>query len=300
MNADEVTFAHDLIAYLDGVIERAADEAGVQYVDTQDAFDGHRLCEAPGGQIAVNGITIAKSPDGVDLKGSYHPNALGHQLLADAIAAQTHNLTKPMPVALPKTNQIVTDPSTAVLQGAPRTNRVVRYVKPYLEAVPKVMNTTVTYTFSVDPRDSFAKANSVYNFVINSQPVNLGNFTSGPDGALSGGITIPASVPPGFHTVHIYGNDLFDNPIDLQEVVYVTAAADDYDGDGVPNASDSCLVIAQSGADVDHDGIDDACDPLVTSQPAVDVNTPPDDIVCADNSILTINIATQQQLISGP
>lgn len=302
MNADEVAFAHDLIDYLDGVIKRASDEAGVQYVDTQAAFNGHRLCEAPGNQIAVNGITIAKDPDGnVDPKGSYHPNALGHQLLASAIAVQTNNLTKPMPTAVSKTNQIVADSNTAILQNVPHTNRVVRYIKPYLELVPKVIQRGVTYNFSVNPKDFFTKANSIYNFVINSDPVNLGNFTSDADGVVHISASIPASVPPGFHTLHIYGSDIFGNPIDMQQVVFVAASDSDYDNDGVPNNTDSCVIVAQSGVDVDADGIDDACDPQVVSSSSVDVNMPPDDVVWADNSILTISIFTpQQQMVSGP
>jgi len=34
----------------------------------------------------------------------------------------------------------------------------------------------------------------------------------------------------------------------------------DYDGDGIPDAADSCPLVANQGSDFDNDGIDDACD----------------------------------------
>ena len=47
----------------------------------------------------------------------------------------------------------------------------------------------------------------------------------------------------------------------------------DYDGDGVANADDPCMVVPQSGQDDDSDGVDDACDGAIT-----DPNIAPEDI----------------------
>jgi hypothetical protein len=58
LNKNEILFSQQIINYLDSVIAQAAAKSGVYYVDTQNAFDGHRLCEAgPGDGIAVNGLT---------------------------------------------------------------------------------------------------------------------------------------------------------------------------------------------------------------------------------------------------
>jgi hypothetical protein len=49
------------------------------------------------------------------------------------------------------------------------------------------------------------------------------------------------------------------------EVVYISHDADDFDGDGITNASDSCPATTNTGVDEDQDGIDDACDGQITT-----------------------------------
>ncbi|MGH9819887.1 MAG: SGNH/GDSL hydrolase family protein, partial [Pyrinomonadaceae bacterium] len=85
LNNDEIIFADQAIDYLDSVIQAAAAKAGVFYVDAKDSFDGHRLCEAKPGSIAMNGLTAGNDipfnlfgPIGTE---SYHPNAFGYELL---------------------------------------------------------------------------------------------------------------------------------------------------------------------------------------------------------------------------
>src|SRR3546814_378641 len=66
------------------------------------SLDGYRLCdELP---KAVNGITAGNDEGiGENLrfigKESFHPNKLGHLLMADHILEQSENLTKPMPLS---------------------------------------------------------------------------------------------------------------------------------------------------------------------------------------------------------
>ena len=299
MNAEEVRFARDLIAYLNTVIQRAAEEAGVQYVDTQQAFEGSRLCEAASGQSAMNGFTISKSLNGgYDFKASFHPNRLGHQLLAQAIASQTQNLNKPMPAPKSKTNSINVDPGMAILQNVPKTNRTIRRVTIVSNIINKVIDKASPINMVINAKDFLTKPNAVYNLVLNSNPVNMGNYTADANGNINIAASIPVNMPTGFHTLHLYGNDMLGNPIDIQQVIYVSAEANDLDGDGVSNDNDSCVLAAQSNVDYDQDGIDDACDPLIAEAP---VNPPADDIVWAENSTLTINIsASQPQANAGP
>jgi hypothetical protein len=297
MNAEEVKFAHDLTEYLDSVIKRAADEAGVQYVDTQHAFDGYRLCEAPSGQAAVNGFTISETPTGQhSFSASYHPNQRGHQLLADAIRVQTENLSKAMPDPVAQTNEIPLDPDLSVLQNVPKTSRPVRYVKFVNRLSTNILKLGAPVNMTFNSDDSYIKPGSIYNLVINSQPVNLGNFAADSTGNLSVNSAIPVGMPIGFHTLHLYGSDIFGNPIDLQQVVFVAANDDDQDGDGVSNSSDSCVYAAQSGVDSDQDNTDDVCDPLIAAPPTSDPNQPSEGIVWLDNAIMPITI----QATSGP
>lgn len=297
MNAEEVKFAVELTSYLNGVIKRAANEAGVQYVDTEQAFDGHRLCEAPAGQSAVNGFTISRNPnDGYDFKTSFHPNQHGHQMLATAVAAQTNNLTKPMPAAAVKTNEVALDPGIGILQNVPKTNRTLRYVHAAENLVGKVIQRSLPINFNLDVNDYLTKANGIYDLVIHSTPRSLGTFTADSSGNLQISAVLPADLSPGLHTLHLYGNNMFGEPIDIQQVVFVAASAEDMDGDTVPNTNDSCVLAAQSGTDADGDAVDDVCDPLIKPAPNPDPNQEPEDIVWWNNAIMPITI----QATSGP
>jgi hypothetical protein len=74
----------------------------------------------------------------------------------------------------------------------------------------------------------------------------------------------------------MYGTNIDDEVIDIQKIVYVAASDIDYDGDGIANEDEVCLVGTPSGQDVDADSIDDACDGFINAAPTVQ---PPIDIV---------------------
>src|SRR5690606_13217434 len=88
-----------------------------------------------------------------------------------------------------------------------------------------------------------------------------------------GEVTVPSSLPPGFHTIHIVGKDLANKEQVLYKTIYVAASEEDYDGDGVLNSDEQCLAVEPSGEDIDRDGVDDACDGEITDPPAD--STPP-------------------------
>lgn len=81
---------------LDGVLQEAAGEAGVNFVDVRGVFAGHEVCGPAGAWI--NGISVASGNGGsctfsivghcvipgLPIVGSFHPNASGH---ADGYAA---------------------------------------------------------------------------------------------------------------------------------------------------------------------------------------------------------------------
>jgi lysophospholipase L1-like esterase len=291
MNLEEVQFSHDLIAYFNSVIKQAADEAGVVYVDTQQAFDGHRLCEA--GEPAMNGITVRPQLwGGFGVVESFHPNQLGHRLLAEAVAAQTQSLTRVMPEAVAPTAAKPVDPTMPLLKNAPLSNRPVNKVH-IGERGEAVLPKDSPLLMVMNGQDYDIKPNSAYRVTLHSTPIDLGSFTSGADGMLRISATVPASAETGYHTVHVRGVNTFNEPIDIQTLVYVAAGAEDYDGDGVPNDIDSCGLAAQSGVDMDLDNTDDACDPSVMI-----VTAPPDPegVIWRDDAILSIDI----QAHAGP
>ena len=97
MTDTEIEFVRRLYADGDTMIKAAAEKAGVNYANVENAFDGHLTCSS---DPAANGITvaypvgyggsIAESPTSLNvgnwLVQTAHPNALGYQLEAPIVA----------------------------------------------------------------------------------------------------------------------------------------------------------------------------------------------------------------------
>jgi hypothetical protein len=97
----------------------------------------------------------------------------------------------------------------------------------------------------------------------------LGSSTTDVSGNISATINVPDNVPTGYHTLHVYGTNIAGEPVDIYKTVYVAANESDYDGDGVNNVTDACLIIEPSGQDIDQDGIDDSCDGDIGEPPVI-------------------------------
>ena len=89
----EVDFLRDVfIPRLNDDVELAASVADIRVIDLEDAFAGKRICERRLGEAAVNFIGLGRTRGEavtLSLKGlgglahrTFHPNELGHQLLA--------------------------------------------------------------------------------------------------------------------------------------------------------------------------------------------------------------------------
>lgn len=266
LDDSEIRMASDLIDYLNLVINRAADKAGVRYVDVSDALNGHRLCETDSQYVAVNGLTAGTDSGIGPIKfigsESYHPNAIGHDLLEKTIRARTDNLRQAMPAPNPAL-QAPALPSTLDTSGLPKSGRPTNIVVPDDDMAPALLVHDQNIPVLLSTGLAVLKALTSYTLVMHSDPVTLGMATTDAAGNLTASIHIPASVPPGFHTLHIYGPNMLGQPLDIVKTVYVAAASDDYNGDGTANADEPCVFVAAAGVDADKDGIDDACDGFI-------------------------------------
>ncbi len=276
LNGGEIAFANELVGYLNQTIEAAASAAGARYVDISRALDGHRLCETVDGDIAMNGLTAGDDKGifipftnvtlGPIANESYHPNELGHVLIAKTILNKTDNLSQPMPVpdSTAQAPPINDDMPLLAGMGDP-----VPFSK--LETVSDLVDGTVYQdtptTIKVDGLEANTLPNSEYEVVLHSTPVSLGKVTSDANGDINAIVKIPADMPVGFHTINLYGKDYGDEDIQIQKTIFVAHTPDDLDGDGVPNADEPCLIFASSGRDVDEDGVDDACDAVIGLAP---------------------------------
>lgn len=282
MSGQERQFANALVDYLNAAIKIAADQAGVRYVNTGDAFydyeteEDHRLC---GNSFpAANGI-LADVKNASDtqhlvdyLRSSYHPNALGNALLAKRIRQLTNDFNLAMPSVVSRSSV----PDNALyrnLVGSDRTDEE--------NDVTSILDggTTAVLTYS-----NFIGLNLNLGSMalpvltghvtvqLHSDPITLGTLPVGSDGVISGSFAIPEGIQPGMHEVHVLYTDIAGQNHDLIKHVYIIASMNDFDGDGTPNSQEQCAIGGTMGIDLDKDGLDDACDTNV-SETAAATNT---------------------------
>lgn len=292
LNAEEATFAYNLTTYLNKVIRTAAEQAGVVYVDVSQAFDGHRLCEPYGNKPAVNGISLTRTPvSRWNMSESFHPTAYGHGLLEQVIAEQTDGLTKPMPKSSMQTATMPADPADALYVGRLKEQRALNKVEVVGDMLPEVLTKGQPAKLSVPADPGNLQPSGSYRLMLDG--MQIGTAVAGADGSLDASIVLPGSVPAGFQTVHLLGKTVYGAATDLQQTVYIGGDGD-IDGDTVPDDSDSCGLVVNSGNDVDADGLDDACDPQLVTVPASGVDE--SGIVWRENAIMPMSVQT----VGGP
>jgi len=273
LDASEVQFSQDLIDYLNSVIAQAAAKAGVRYVDISHVFDGHKLCES--GEKAVNGLTAGDDTLGILGSESYHPNAYGHRLLADAIARATANLTTPMPAAQNVSAPVVGD-ALPLLSNAP-AGISGRKVAQSLHADSFAQTVWIggqKIMLHLDGLLSNFAASGAVDVSVHSQTTHVATLATDANGTIDGTLVVPDGLAPGFHTVHLQGKDMNGNDADAWQMVYVAASQTDYDNDGIPNAEDGCRYLANTGIDSDSDGIDDGCDGVYAHDALAEASEP--------------------------
>jgi len=274
LNSSEIQFSQQLISYLNWTVQQAAKTAGAQYVDIENALSGHRLCETTGTNVALNGLTagndIAAAGFKVIGQESYHPNVLGHQLIGQTVLQQTSNLTQAMPLA----DSTIPHPSAndplaqELLKNLVYGNPPVQIAQSDNNFMTNLIVRGSSTNVSLNGQEKNLAPNGTYTITAHSSVTTLGTITADVNGDLSGQVTIPATLDPGFHTIDITGVNRSGETVDFYKVVYIAASDTDYNGDGISNTDQQCLITASSGIDVDQDGIDDACDPSIGSPPA--------------------------------
>lgn len=273
MNIQEQEFANHLVDYLNATVKLAAAQAGVFYVDVSSAFvvgsDDHRLCG--NASQAANGVFFDANnmPNGpvVDaltraLVSSYHPNTLGHQLLAGTIRQQTQSFTKEMPMPGATSERPSMELYKALVGDVVDTYTEIGSVSQSITqdvVVEQGQSVSVSYFLGRDD-NGLPVENATITVVAQSTPTTLGTLAVQNDGTASGNFALPSSLEPGMHTIHLLYNDINGQAHDIYQYVYVVASESDFDGDGIPNAQESCVIGGAMGVDRDNNGVDDACD----------------------------------------
>lgn len=262
LNGSELEFATEVIDYLNRSISLAAGAAGATYVDISRALKGHRLCEGAGYEVAVNGLTAGWDAGifGIGILGreSYHPNALGHELIEQAILRATHDLAG-SPPAVPDTKA-----SGEALLKAPRTGRTVYALVPDDNLAPGAARRgSSLHVRATGVTDGLRPGISYLIRLDGPEGQVLGTAISGHDGNVETDVIIPDGIVPGGHTIDVTGENESGMPVNVTRPLYVTSGDSDGDGDHAEDGLDSCPGAINSGRDSDQDGIDDICDSLV-------------------------------------
>ncbi len=251
----ELHFAREVTLYLNSVIKRATEAAGVTYIDIADALAGHELCSGASGILAVNGLTAGNDAYGLGQE-SFHPTAYGHELIERAILQKTRNfafVAKPLIATVDNPTAV---PATPLLQ-APRTGRQIHKTQYDTFTSGRALHDS-SINIRLNGTDAGMSPNTSYSIGIGNS--KIGNITSDNNGSLSGVVTIPTTIPPGLQIIDIIGPGYGGEPIKVGQPIYVPVSPIDADGDGIKDDIDSCPLITNSGQDNNLNGTDDACD----------------------------------------
>jgi lysophospholipase L1-like esterase len=241
LNASEIDFVESITRYMNAVIKSAASKAGVRYITLAKSLHHYRLCE--GHLSAMNGATLTNwsqrryiSPE------SYHPNSFGHELFADEIKELTNDfeLDNPRPSGesyMPTASQMVAAGLFASEQSLLKYQGQLFYYQPLQD---RVLAKGDTQNVSLLGSAYGLLANSPFQVWLNSDPVHLGNYATDSSGNLSFNLSVPATVPTGFHTLRIIGKGSDTTDREVRAILYVAHSYEDWDGDGVLNSNQVC------------------------------------------------------------
>lgn len=245
--------------FLNQAIMLAAKEAGAIYINMENSLGNHVLCGSSPSK-AVNGITGL-----TDNAESFHPNELGHSLMAlgvwDATNSEsltTYSCRDSSYVACPDYQSRSLE-ATDYFMNALTSQTKAQYGDGIIEDIV-VKGGSYTLTLL----DYMYGANQPFFILLYSNPTELGDYTTNSKGGFTGQITLPSTIAPGYHTLEIESIDQNGEPLKLWKIIEVRSEdPNDYDGDGIPNDVDQCQYIQPANVDADNDGIDDGCDPEI-------------------------------------
>lgn len=298
LNDQEREFIYQGIKYANQIIKAAAEDSGAYYLDIENSLDNKNLCsQIPDNQMTVNGVTIGNDTGawvsiyapGTVYTGklglgneSFHPNEKAQPLIRDRILQLTNNNPSIFQTC-PTDFTRATCPHGAGKIPLPDAGYFGSVALNYAQA----KNGVSTIRVSPPPKPqniAVAESSSVQNFKIhvesqkpNSQirieghstPVDLGTYNVDVEGKADVTLNLENKLLPGLHEIHIFTTNFAGEAEDLYQTILITGQDGDINGNGVTDSQDKCGFTAQSNMDIDHDGIDDACDG--------DLATPPKD-----------------------
>ncbi len=300
LNDQEREFIAKSVHYMDQVVKSAAEAAGVQYLDVEDALTGHNLCSiVSDSQMAVNGLTEGNdnhlpwwagyliggiaSVIGVQRLGlgneSFHPNPIGHYLMHNKILSLTGGDLGSF-VVCPATPSLFLCPRGDGSIPLPDLNYFGSGAYNYINS----LNSAAAGQTSVIPEpqtlivgDSSITSQQVHvqvSYLLPSSSVtvkfgntSLGNFLTSAAGNIDTVVSIGSSTQPGFGSLHLFATNIAGETKDYFQDVFIPGPTGDINNNGVLDSSETCGFAVLSGVDIDQDGVDDSCDGSIGPPP---------------------------------
>lgn len=224
LNAKERTMIDETLKYLNKMLRRVASDYGITYVDVENSLHGGRLCE---GSDYVTGFTDigGEKIDKGDVQESFHPNAAGHQKLAQKIKTS---------------NAFQNFETEEYFDYEPREFMITTYSNELVAGSHLIQSGELG--FARAGADAFDPG-SQFDLNLYSDPVHLGTYEAADDGSFETGIET-ARLPIGNHLLVATGT-LNGAPVKYYQYVQIWASENDHDGDGIANEYDSCEFLLQ-------------------------------------------------------
>lgn len=227
LSSEERQFMDESIKVLNDTVRAAALSEGSKFIDIQDAFVGHRLCE--GDAKAMNGIRggddIAPIQRLSILKligsESFHPTPFGHTLIANQFVAKAPNLTG-TDFDCPECTVTEPRPLSSYWTSGTDSSQIKKSMKGSVG--PEVA--TVGQRISIIIPQQF-RPQSTVTIELHSDLKQLGQITTDQTGKGEVDTTIPLDTVSGYHTLHLFGESWVGEPLDVYQVIAVVNPDDE-------------------------------------------------------------------------
>ena len=253
--------------YMNDVIEAAARSAGVKYIDVERALDGGRLCEGVfTGYVTGVADQFGRTGSSDELKSFiYHPNVVGHRMMAQKIQSAIGESITKHKRALPDPKVQVPD-YPQYFDGAGESEGTTYVEGDNVIIISPSQGDKLSIGF-----DEGTYGKTTIKLSMFSDPIDLGSVEANSDGSLQYTLQIPDNISVGYHTVVFSGTTFSGEPLEIAKRIFVKGKdPGDIDADGIDDVNDACLFVAPSKIDYDHDGIDDACDKEILQRADLD------------------------------
>lgn len=263
LDSDERALIDNSVEYLNQVISAAAAATGAKFIDIEDALEGGQMCQS--NPEYVTGLDAVGWFNSAGYGWAFHPNAEGHEKITNTIKQQIgiENSFLTYPYVQQQNSNISAPTPTSYFSAA-----MANYDK-NAQTVHLANDAIVTagQPISISVEEYKFKAGSTAHATVRSNPVDLGDLAVNSNGSLSGQVTPPNTLPAGYHTLIISGETYSGEPIDYYQLVLVKGDnLSDVDDNGIDDSQQPCgPFIISSSQDNDFDGLDDACDPEITT-----------------------------------